>query len=86
MRSTLHYCLTYIKDQPGFVGYTDADWSGAIDGQQSTGGWLFMLGGAPIFWSRKRQASVSQSSCEFEYYALSEAGQKECGSVCYFKN
>ena len=76
VRGTLHYGLTYTKGQPGFVGYTDADWSGAIDGRQSTGGWLFMMGGAPISWSSKRQASVSQSSCESEYYALSEAGKE----------
>ncbi len=35
-----------------------------------------MIGGAPIFWSSKRQASVSESSCESEYYALSEAGKE----------
>lgn len=76
MRGTLHYGLTYTKGQPGFVSYTDADWSGAIDRRQSTGGWLSMMGGAPISWSSKRQASVSQSSCESEYYALSEAGKE----------
>ena len=47
-----------------------------IDGCQSIGGWLFILGGAPISWSSKCQASVSQSSFESEYYALSEAGKK----------
>lgn len=31
-----------------FFGYINADWSGAIGGQQSTGRWLIMLGGAPI--------------------------------------
>ena len=35
-----------------------------------------MLRRAFISWSSKRQASVSQSSCEFEYYALSEAGKE----------
>ena len=75
-RGTLHYGLTYTKGQPGFVGYTDADWSGAIDGRQLTAGWLFMMRGAPISWSSKRQASVSQSSCESEYYALSGAGKE----------
>ncbi len=67
VRGTLHYGLTYTKGQLGFVGYTDADLSIAIDGRQSTGGWLFMMGGAPISWSNKRQASVSQSSGESEY-------------------
>ena len=74
---TLHYGLTNTKGQPGFVGYTDANWSVAIHGRQSTGGWLFMIGGAPISWSSKHQVSVSQSSCESEYYALSEAGKEE---------
>lgn len=32
-----------------FFGYIDADRSGAINGQQSTGKWLIMLGGVPIF-------------------------------------
>lgn len=32
-----------------------------------------MRGGIPISWSSKRQASVSQSSYESEYYVLSEA-------------
>ena len=35
-----------------------------------------MLRGAPISWSSKRQASVNQSSCESEYYVLSEAGKE----------
>lgn len=35
-----------------------------------------MLGQVLISWSSKRQASVSQSICESEYYALNEAGKK----------
>ena len=35
---------------------------------------MFILRGAPISWRCKHQASVSQSSCEYEYYALNEAG------------
>ncbi len=67
VRGTLNYSLIYTKGQLGFVGFTDAGWSGAIDGQQSTGGWLFVMGEAPISWRSKRQTSVSQSSCESEY-------------------
>lgn len=36
-----------------------------------------MLGRAPIAWSSKRQASVSQSSYKFEYYTLSEAKKEK---------
>ncbi len=35
-----------------------------------------MMGGTPISWSSKPQASVSQSGCESEYYLLSKAGKK----------
>lgn len=40
------------------------------------GRWLFMIGGAPIFWSSKRQVLVSQSSYESENYILNEAEKK----------
>lgn len=36
-----------------------------------------MIKKAQIFWSSKHQASISQSSCEFEYYALSKAGKEK---------
>lgn len=44
VRSTLHYSLTYTKDQMGFVGYINPDWSGTIDRRESISGCLFMLG------------------------------------------
>ena len=77
MHGILHYGLTYIKSQLRFLGYTDADWSNAINRRQSTGGCLFMLGRAPISWSSKHQALVSQSSYKFEYYVLSEAEKEK---------
>ena len=75
VRGTLSYRIHY-EGTTGFVGYTDADWAGAKDGRRSTGGWLFFLSGGPISWSSKRQDLVTQSSCESEYVALSEAGKE----------
>lgn len=58
------------------VGYSDADYNGAVDGRCSTGAWLFLLAGGPISWSAKRQATPAMSTCEAEYMALSEAGKE----------
>lgn len=76
MHGILHYGLTYTKGQPGFMDYTDVDWSGPLIGNR-IGRWLFMIGGAPIFWSSNRQELISQSSYESENYMLNEARKKE---------
>ena len=60
----------------GFMGYINPNWSGTNDRRESISGCLFMLGWASISWNSKRQALVSQSSYESEYYALSEAVKK----------
>lgn len=79
IRDTLHYGLIYIKSQPEFVGYTNIDWGVAINWQQSTSGWLFMMESVPISWSSKCQASISQSSYESKNYTLSETGKEGVG-------
>lgn len=58
------------------TGYADAGYGSAKDKRKSTNGWLFCLGGEPIFWSSKRQSVVALSSCEAEYIALDEADKE----------
>jgi transposase InsO family protein len=55
------------------VGYSDADWGADTDDRKSISGFVFMLGGAAISWSSKKQASPAVSSCEAEYMAASYA-------------
>ena len=54
-------------------GYTDSDFSGDQDEKKSTAGYIFMIEGAPISWSSKKQSIVALSSCEAEYVAASYA-------------
>ncbi|KHN05649.1 Copia protein, partial [Glycine soja] len=56
--------------------YNDADWAGCPDTRKSTTGWCMFLGNAPISWKCKKQDSVSKSSTEVEYRAMSAACSK----------
>ena len=49
------------------VGYIDSDWVGDSIDRNYTYTYVFMFGGGPIFWSRKKQAIIALSSVEAEY-------------------
>ncbi|KAG6590623.1 Integrase catalytic core protein [Phytophthora cinnamomi] len=59
-----------------FQGYSDADWAGDLSDRKSTSGYLFQVAGGPISWGSKKQSSVSLSTSEAEYIALSLAIQE----------
>uniref|UniRef100_A0AAV1VDR1 Integrase catalytic domain-containing protein n=1 Tax=Peronospora matthiolae TaxID=2874970 RepID=A0AAV1VDR1_9STRA len=63
-------------DKINFCGYSDADWAGDHADRKSTSGYAFTLMGAPVSWGSKKQSSVSLSTSEAEYIALSLAIQE----------
>ncbi|KAG6615786.1 Integrase catalytic core protein [Phytophthora cinnamomi] len=69
-----------IRFSPGkdidFQGYSDADWAGDLSDRKSTSGYLFQVADGPISWGSKKQSSVSLSTSEAEYIALSLAIQE----------
>ncbi|KAG6619109.1 putative integrase [Phytophthora cinnamomi] len=69
-----------LRFSPGkdidFQGYSDADWAGDLSDRKSTSGYLFQVAGGPISWGSKKQSSVSLSTSEAEYIALSLAIQE----------
>jgi hypothetical protein len=65
-----------INGSEELLGFVDSDWAGDINSRKSTSGYVFILGGAAISWSSKRQQTVALSSTEAEYMAASSAAQE----------
>ena len=55
------------------VIYSDSDYATDPENRLSVSGFVLYLCGVPIVWRTKQQRSVTLSSSEAEYYALSEA-------------
>ena len=53
-------------------GYSDSDFAGDTDERKSISGYVIYLQECPISWRSKSQKSVSLSSTEAEYMAVSE--------------
>jgi hypothetical protein len=54
-------------------GFADVDWAGCIYDCRSTRGFDVFLGMNLISWSARKQPTVSHSSTEAEYKAVSNA-------------
>ena len=78
LKGTLKLALKYERSDSGtLIGFSDADWAGDQEDRHSTIGNVFLLGGGPVSWLSKKQATVALSTAEAEYVALSQAAQ-EC--------
>lgn len=73
IKGTLKLRIVYEKNNMDIIGYTDVDWAGDIEKRKSTSGFIFLLGNGVVSWSSKKQASVTLSTTEAEYVALSQA-------------
>ncbi|CAI5476250.1 unnamed protein product [Closterium sp. Yama58-4] len=60
------------------VGYVDADDAGDKQNRTSTGGYVFIYGGAAVSWSSQRIKCATLSSTELEYVAAVDAGKERC--------
>lgn len=76
LMKTAGYKLKLITSRDGvlkLVGYCDADWSSDPLDRKSNTGYVFLLGQGSVCWASRKQTSVSLSSMEAEFIALSEA-------------
>ncbi|XP_068645225.1 uncharacterized mitochondrial protein AtMg00810-like [Aristolochia californica] len=79
----VHHLLRYPKTSPGqgllfsstpslqVRAYSDVDWGSCLDSRRSTTCFCIFIGGSLVSWKAKKQTTVSCSSAEAEYRALS---------------
>jgi hypothetical protein len=73
LSGTQNLGLLYGDRTQNFRGYTDSDFAGDLAQRKSTGGFVFMYGGAAVAWSSKLQTIVATSTCEAELIAAARA-------------
>jgi hypothetical protein len=74
LKGTLDHCLLINSSPPtSLIVYSDANWAGCPDTRRSTSGLCVYLGDNVVSWSSKRQVTVSRSSVEAEYRAVTHA-------------
>ncbi|XP_019416055.1 PREDICTED: uncharacterized protein LOC109327385 [Lupinus angustifolius] len=54
-------------------GFSDSNWGACLDTRKSVIGWCFYLSSSLVSWKSKKQTTVSKSSTEAKYKALSMA-------------
>ncbi|XP_022031552.1 uncharacterized mitochondrial protein AtMg00810-like [Helianthus annuus] len=83
LRGTNEYGLHFPPAQTlSLLSYTDADWAGFPDTHRSTSGYCVYHGDNVLFWSSKRQPTVSRSSAEEEYRGLANVVVE----ICWLQN
>ena len=76
LKMTSDYGITYVKSDEKLKAFSDSDWAGDIDDRRSCLGNVLTLASAPISWKSKKQKSVTLSTMEAEYAALSEVSRE----------
>ncbi|XP_028223489.1 uncharacterized protein LOC114404981 [Glycine soja] len=84
----VHHLLQHIKSALGqglffpaqnslnLIAFADVDWANFVDTRRSTSGFCVFLGNNLLFGRSKKQPTVSKSSAEAEYHALSSVSSE----------
>ena len=77
IKNTIDYRLTYSHDSDlSPHAYVDANYGGCKDTHRLTSGYIFIMARGPVTWSSKRQATVTLSTVEAKYVAMSRCTQQ----------
>ena len=75
LKYTRDLWLTFGQQPTDIFGYSDADGMSQED-RHAISGYVFMLNGGAVSWSSKRQDTISLSTTEAEYIALTHAAKE----------
>ena len=81
LKSTRDLWLTFGGEKAKLQGFSDADGMSQED-RHAISGYVFMLNGGAVSWSSKRQDTISLSTTEVEYIALTHVAKE----AILFKN
>jgi len=76
IKGTIDVGLTFEKDSTGkqeCIGYVDSNYAGDLDKCRSTMGYVFTISQAPVSWRSILQSTITLSTTEAEYMAMTEA-------------
>ena len=66
-----------VKNKPwDIVCFSDSDYVGDLDTKRSVRGFILFILGAPVSWRSKAKRSMTLSSLEAEWVAVTEADEK----------
>jgi hypothetical protein len=81
VKGTIGMGLQITKSPSMLVSrFSDADWAGCLDDRRSIGGFAIFLGSNLVSWSARKQPTVSGSSTEAEYKAITNATAEIMGT------
>ena len=66
-----------IYGELGVVRYADSSYAGNLEDRKSITEYCFFLGGAIVTWYSKQHYTISTSTSEAEYVAMSQGARKE---------
>lgn len=70
LQGTTRFGILYGKGgSHELIGFTDIDYVGSVEDRRSTSGYVFMLSGAVVTWSSRKQLIVTLSTTESEFIA-----------------
>ncbi|KAJ4724427.1 Retrovirus-related Pol polyprotein from transposon TNT 1-94 [Melia azedarach] len=77
LKGTFDVGLIYRGDTQCLVtGFSDSDYAGDVDSRRSMTGYVFTLGSSVVSWKATLQPTVTLSTTEAEYMALTEAAKE----------